>query len=645
MHPDRRVLQRDPVRPQPFTSVFTATQRFDLANLIGVTTRLLTAGGIVFTLWNGLGLIGVSAATCGASAIDYIVRWQVAQRLAPQVEVQLRHASWQRVREISAFGAWNFLVSINAFVYQHVPNILIASVMPIAAVGHYALATGLTRQINSVLSPVPQVFYPAATELHVRGDQRGLERLYHDGSRLMLLVMISVVLPAAFWAEDFYRLWIGEKYLSGVPFQSVAVLFQILLISVVSDYSSGIAGQIPVVVWRWRSSTQRAPPAGGGPLPRWIRFLMQPLRRLLRRPRLIERRPHCTRRAGMTSADPDRAVQEEIRQSLATFHRLVGTAEAFLAQKKYLEAAVAAQIAGSYASYNHTGAFASPRLEHVLLAIGSHTTGAVQDGGRRRSGVVRRVLHVVTAAADVGGDSRFVWRWIQKDTGRSHSVALTYQRDQELPQVLVDAVATSGGTSHVLDAEDVIGRARALRRIARNADVVFLHVYPEDVVPLIAFANRANLPPIAFVVQADHQFWLGVGISDLIVHLRDSGRVLSVARRGIGPERMGFLPIPLDHVRSQNSRARAKEKLGFPEDTVVLLSIARAFKYEPSCGPGFAEVAAIITEKHTATRSCWSLVQLTSASGKRAMTERLAGFWRRGVVATHGISMKPLTST
>ena len=238
---------------QPFASVFTATQRFDLATLIGILTRFLTAGGILLALKTGQGLVGVSIATCLTSAVDYVVRWRVAQRLAPQIEVAARHVSRLRLREIGAFGAWNFLLSLNGFIYQHVPNLLIGSVMPIAAVGHYALATGLTRQINSVLSPIPQVLYPAATELHVRGDRGGIERLYHDGSRLMLLVMISVVLMAGLWAEDFYRLWIGEKFLGGAPFQSVAVLFQILLISVFTDNSSSIASQILIGSGRVRT--------------------------------------------------------------------------------------------------------------------------------------------------------------------------------------------------------------------------------------------------------------------------------------------------------------------------------------------------------------------------------------------------------
>jgi O-antigen/teichoic acid export membrane protein len=60
----------------------------------------------------------------------------------------------------------------------------------------------------------------------------------------MLLATISIVLVASFWAEDFYRMWIGEQYLSGTPFSSVALLLRILLIGTVAGYASNIAGQI-----------------------------------------------------------------------------------------------------------------------------------------------------------------------------------------------------------------------------------------------------------------------------------------------------------------------------------------------------------------------------------------------------------------
>jgi O-antigen/teichoic acid export membrane protein len=122
--------------------------------------------------------------------------------------------------------------------------LMIGWLMPVAAVGYYALASGLAGQIRSVLSPIGQTIYPSATELHARGERDTLERLYHDGSRLMLLATIAVGLPAAFWAEDFYRLWIGDVYLRGSAFASVALLLRIMLIGIFAGYASNIAGQI-----------------------------------------------------------------------------------------------------------------------------------------------------------------------------------------------------------------------------------------------------------------------------------------------------------------------------------------------------------------------------------------------------------------
>ena len=228
----------------PFPAVFMATQRLDLANLIGVCTRLVSAAAIVTALYLGWGLIGLSAVTLAVNLLDYTIRWRVACRLAPAIEIRRDAVYLSRLREIGFFGAWNFLVSLNQYIYSYVPNLLIGAFQPVAAVGHYSLATGLSRQVNSILSPVGQAVYPAAAQLHVQGDMKRLERLYHDGSRLMMLAMIPTVLCGMFWATDFYRLWIGEKFVTGGQFPSVALLFQILLFSVVTNYVSSVAQQI-----------------------------------------------------------------------------------------------------------------------------------------------------------------------------------------------------------------------------------------------------------------------------------------------------------------------------------------------------------------------------------------------------------------
>jgi O-antigen/teichoic acid export membrane protein len=59
-----------------------------------------------------------------------------------------------------------------------------------------------------------------------------------------MLVMICVVLIAAFWADDFYRVWLGERYIRETPYSSLALLLQLLLLSVVTNYTANTASQL-----------------------------------------------------------------------------------------------------------------------------------------------------------------------------------------------------------------------------------------------------------------------------------------------------------------------------------------------------------------------------------------------------------------
>ena len=286
--------------------------------------------------------------------------------------------------------------------------------------------------------------------------------------------------------------------------------------------------------------------------------------------------------------------------SAGEFGALVRVATDLLAQKDVAQAAVVTEIAALHGAYNHHGALISAPLEDALKTIGLQMAPGVKGTAPKRPAAPKHILHVLTAAKDVGGDSRFVWRWIQRDSGHRYSVAVTRQRHFEIPAVLREAVAASGGSIHHLDdaGADIRQRATKLREAALGVDAVFLHVYVEDIIPSLAFADTAGLPPIVFVMQADHQFLTGISCSNLVLHMRDSGAVLSQKRRSVKPDRLTFLPIPLDPVTRTQSRQTAKKALGLPEDAVLLLSIARAGKYAGSQPPSFAMAGVQLLQKY-----------------------------------------------
>ncbi|MGJ5673027.1 MAG: glycosyltransferase family 4 protein [Nostochopsis sp.] len=290
-----------------------------------------------------------------------------------------------------------------------------------------------------------------------------------------------------------------------------------------------------------------------------------------------------------------------IQQNFHEFSSLVAQAKDLVRRGKYNEAAVYADIAASYAFTRHCGIFVSLELEHVLLTIGKKAIKSNYHPSKKTSLPEKpmHILHVATSVWDIGGHSRMLWRWIEQDNNRSHSVVLTRQSLADAPKVFIDTVFNSHGKIYVLQKTigSLISWAKRLREIAATVDLVVLHTM-EDIIPVIAFANKEQSPPVIFVNHADERIWLGVGVSDVVANLRESGMRLSKKRRGIEAERNALLPIILSPISRTLSRAEAKRQLGLPNDSIILLSIARSLKYKAINGISFAEAHVPLLKKH-----------------------------------------------
>jgi glycosyltransferase involved in cell wall biosynthesis len=290
-----------------------------------------------------------------------------------------------------------------------------------------------------------------------------------------------------------------------------------------------------------------------------------------------------------------------IPQHFAEFRRLVAHTENLVARGSFVAAAAYGEIAALHAISWHCGLFFSPELERTLAAIGRKAIGPgpVFPRSVSQSGQPRHVLHVATCVMPIGGHSRMLWRWIEQDRERCHSLALTRQQ-QDVPDSLIEAVAKSGGRIYRVNRSvgSLISWASQLREIGRTADVIVLHIFNDDVIPTLAFAGAEERPCTIFYNHADHLFWLGVGISDVVAQGREYAIPFSEERRAIPAERSALLPIILTPVPRTMPRAQAKRRLGVPDDSVVLLSIARAGKYRTVGAMSFGDMHIPLLDRH-----------------------------------------------
>ena len=264
-----------------------------------------------------------------------------------------------------------------------------------------------------------------------------------------------------------------------------------------------------------------------------------------------------------------------IPQNFKTFHDFLSRASSLAESGEYDAAAAYAQIAANHAQVNHCGFYVSSELDKLLLGIGRKVISTDLDYRDRASSPAntQHVLHVSTHVRNIGGISRLLWRWIQQDSTRSHSVALTRQGSQSVPQQLRDAVLKSKGQIYILNdgIDGITSIAKRLHKCTEAADVVVLHTWEYDVVPTIAFANREQSPPIIYTNNGDQLFWVGASISDVVANLRESGMQLSQTRRGIEPARNMLLPTILEPANRVLTKSEAKHKLNVGEDNVILL--------------------------------------------------------------------------
>lgn len=299
-----------------------------------------------------------------------------------------------------------------------------------------------------------------------------------------------------------------------------------------------------------------------------------------------------------SQSDPAASTETRARERFAEFEAAVAMAEDFHRRGKFDEAAAYASVAALSAMRPHAGVFASPRLERILVDIGRRTARPT-SWKRPVSPKIRRILHVVSEILPVGGLTNNLKHWLEADTAHSHSLAAIHHR-HDIPAAIASAIRKSGGEIHRLNRTmgHQVALARRLRALSQQYDAVVLHVYGQDPVAVIAFADAKKRPPVLLLNHADHLFWLGASIADVVLNMREAAQDLAISRRRVAPERNIVAPTVVSPPVRTRSREEAKRELGIAQDTVLLFSAARGMKYRTVNGVTFTAPHVDLLKKY-----------------------------------------------
>ncbi len=262
------------------------------------------------------------------------------------------------------------------------------------------------------------------------------------------------------------------------------------------------------------------------------------------------------------------------------YKRLEGLLFAACRQGRREDALNLAILLARFAVTFYSGALRSQRAEECLNAI-SAGIEPVQSGPEI-AGTKRKVLHLFSQTYHAGGHTKLAYSWIKNDSDTIHWVGLADQRTGEIPRWLADAAHESGGEVFDLDGrQGKLEQAAFLKGVVDRFDVVVLHLHMYDPLANLIFGDGRRKAAAIYLNHSDHLFWLGSDAVNMIAEIRPSGRDISKLKRR--STNSFVLDIPLAKPRKfPLTKAQARTELGIPQDETLYLSIAAAYKYEPS---------------------------------------------------------------
>ena len=281
---------------------------------------------------------------------------------------------------------------------------------------------------------------------------------------------------------------------------------------------------------------------------------------------------------------PPLNLDAQIGLADARFAWCVRNAERSLARGSSEGAAQWALLAGKLTASFTVSFLAHARLEAVLRRAGRAAPASDQVMLKPAS-PGRRWLHVLTESHHVGGHTALCRRWIELDgSGDRHDLALTGQDLSKASTNLIDAVRASRGEAFCATPgpTPLVEKATWLRSLAASVDAVVLHTHMWDPVPTMAFGSHGG-PGVLMLNHADHVYWTGSSVADLVLNLRPSGELMCLQHRGC--DRIARLPIPLPRSPVKSGDAQGlnwRRAQGISDDSVVFLTIGTAYKYAPT---------------------------------------------------------------
>ncbi len=182
-----------------WNGVFIGLRANELPAITVGGARLLSAIGVVLVVLAGGSVVAMAAVMALTLIASYAVQFLLVRRLVPDIRFRAHLAQRSTARELSRYCFGLMVMSFSMLLVTGLDLLMVAR-FDFAAVTPYSVAAALTTFVGGALFAVINVMMPHAARLHAKGDAAGLGKLVITSTRLSVLLLVFICMPAVIYA-------------------------------------------------------------------------------------------------------------------------------------------------------------------------------------------------------------------------------------------------------------------------------------------------------------------------------------------------------------------------------------------------------------------------------------------------------------
>lgn len=197
-----------------YINCLNGLQRQALSSLVRAAMATFGAGGAVLVLWRvSSNVTAFFTWQVIASVLQAVVIVVVAWSCMPRAARSVRF-DFSLMRGVRSFAGGLAGITVLGMILTQMDKVVLSRLLSLEEFGYYILAGVAASCLQLFITPIFSAVFPRFSGLLMQMDADGVQRLYHDGTQLMAVLVIPTGVVLAMYAPQVLSLWTGDSHIA-----------------------------------------------------------------------------------------------------------------------------------------------------------------------------------------------------------------------------------------------------------------------------------------------------------------------------------------------------------------------------------------------------------------------------------------------